>query len=174
MAQAVTLFDPLSCTSSSVALPDQGTKVPHPSTPPPSPGSATAAARSPATARCHPSQVRLQKVQAAEGGLILSRSDGNIFRVDLPDMQKTDLSLVVVRGRHGARQAPGSLERSSSGGASPTGLLERMSLGAPKLTLRVPPDRGASHSSNFHLHFAYSTSTGHLAFANARGEVRAD
>ena len=171
MAQAVTLFDPLSCTSSSVALPDQGTKVPHPSTPP---GSATAAARSPATARCHPSQVRLQKVQAAEGGLIFSRSDGIIFRVDLPELQKTDLSLVVVRGRHGARQAPGSLERSSSGGASPTGLLARMSLGAPQLTMRVPPDRGASHSTNFHLHFAYSTSTGHLALANARGEVRAD
>ena len=39
-------------------------------------------------------KVRLQKVQASEGGLVISRSDGLIFRVELPELQKVRLLIL--------------------------------------------------------------------------------
>ena len=92
----MTLFDPLSCTSSSISLPDQVPQQQHRTTTTTSHHHNNDIVTT-TTVHHRPVQgtkVRLQKVQASEGGLVISRSDGLIFRVELPELQKVRLLIL--------------------------------------------------------------------------------
>ena len=90
--------------------------------------------------------------------------------MQLPQLPKIDLSLVLVRGR-GRAAAHGSNGSSAERARADSGFGPEPMVGIPKLILQVSAAEGASNSRSFPLSFDYSTTTGMLGLVNASGEV---
>ena len=127
----VYFFDPLFCkVSSSIALP------------PPEEGN------------------RYIKLQYTSDALLLSRSDGYIIRVKLPQLTVPDLSLLTIR--RGNKEA--TAEKAAAA-------VMKAKCSAVKILKSVTPSEGASTSSNFKLFHSFSVAKGLLAIVNAVSEL---
>ena len=120
-----------------------------------------------------PDGVRHGKLQMCPSGnlLILGRTDGVILRIPIPDMPKSDLTLLTVRRRANSdMETVGQGSNGSQGGSNNHGVL-CASCGTPNLVASMSAADGASSGYGHKLHHAWSQMRGLLAVVNARNEV---
>ena len=116
-----------------------------------------------------PDGARYHKIQSDPSGkfLLLGRTDGRIFRIQVPDMDKIDLSLLTVR-RQAKSETTVTVGKLTQQAAA---LMLGASCGAPRKMLTVSAAEGATCGFGAKMLHAWSNTRSLLAAVNDRKEL---